>query len=140
MLENKFFVSVQGGSAHEPEKKISFLSHVPRVLSQDDAVNLVANICVLLDEAHMKAIGAAIDKKDVKASNEFPKLVYDHSKKLEAPSHVRLVRNEAEQKAAEADGYQEDAHPGYDHGLRQEQEEAKNAVEEKIAAEPAPRN
>lgn len=48
-MENKFFVKIQGGSPHEPVEKITFLTHVPKIITKDDAVNLVENIFVLLD-------------------------------------------------------------------------------------------
>jgi hypothetical protein len=39
-MDNKFFVKLEGGTPHNPEEKIVFLTHLPRILSKADAREL----------------------------------------------------------------------------------------------------
>lgn len=39
-MDNKFFVKLEGGTSHNPEEKIVFLTHLPRYLTKADAREL----------------------------------------------------------------------------------------------------
>jgi hypothetical protein len=123
-MENKFYVKPFGGSEHDPEEKITFLTPVPKIISKSDAVNLCANIVVLLSSEDRNRIGKLVSGEEKEpSSTEFPKMLYDHKRNKEI-----TVANAAEEKSARAAGATEKPLAKYDHGAAQRAEEAASSV------------